>query len=304
MESMKRKKKQRSRTIRNAGALLLIITVLAGLIYSAFFPRAILVEVARVERKTFHEVIRSDGILRSKDRFVVPAFAEGDIRRVDLKVGDTVRKGETITELFWDVRYEPVKSPIDGVVSKIFRESAGPIRRGEPIVEVINPHRLEVVAELLTGDAIRVAPGNPAKIENWGGKEPLSAIVTRVSQAGFVKVSALGVEEERTEVSMNLENVPEAIMSHLGSTFHVDVEIEISTAPNALVLPEGALFREGADWAVFLVKNGRAVKTTVSILARGAGNARIGSEVSEDDSVILYPGDLVKDGSRVRVQGH
>ncbi len=282
-------------------ALITGAAVLVGaLLYTVLVPRPVLVEIARVERKAFRETLQSDGVLRSKERHIVPAFADGDIRRVDLKVGDTVRKGQAVAELFWDVKYRPVRSPIDGVVSKVFRESAGPIRRGDPIVEVIDPARLEVVAELLTTDAARVSAGDPAEIGSWGGEPPLKARVSRVSRAGFTKQSALGVEEERTEVTMALEDVPDSVLSRLGSTFHVDVAIEISSVPDALVIPEGALFRDGPDWAAYVVRDGRAAKAALKPSARGGGLAMIGNDLREGEEVIVFPGDLVREGVRVR----
>lgn len=276
------------------------VAAIAALIYVVGTPRPIVVEIATVKRAPFREVIKSEGILRSKVRHIVPAFAEGDIKRVGLKTGDPVRKGQAITDLFWDIKYEPVKSPIDGVISKVFRESAGPIHRGEPIVEVVDPNQLEVVSELLTTDAARVRTGNPASVSGWGEEQALSASVARVSKAGFVKQSALGVEEEKTEVTMELKNIPENVLSRVGSTYHVDVSIEISKQENALVIPVGALFRDGALWAVYRISSGRAVRTNVDLLARGSGEVMLGGGINEGDQIVVFPGDLVKDGTRVR----
>lgn len=277
------------------------ITAFAGLIYMIVVPRSVSVEAAKVKRSDFREIIKSDGVLRSKHRYTVPAFADGDIKRVDLKVGDSVKKGQAVTALYWDVKYDPVKSPITGVVSKVYRESAGPIRRGEPILEVVDPAQLEVMAELLTSDAVRVKLGNPATIEGWGGELPLSCEVVGVSKAGFIKQSALGVEEEKTEVTMNLKDVSKNILARLGNTFHVDVSIEISKHENALVIPVGALFRDGPLWAVYKITDERAIKVNVVPTARSSGESMIESGVNEGDLVVAFPGDLVKDGARVRM---
>lgn len=275
---------------------------LVVLFYLILAPRAVKVDVAKVTVGPFQETIRSDAILRSKDRYTVPAFADGDIKRVSWRVGDPVKKGATITELLWDVRYVPVRAPISGVISKVYRESAGPIRRGEPIVEIIDPSKLEVMAELLTTDAIRLRPGFRAWIQDEPGGPKIEARVTRVSKAGFVKPSALGVEEERTEVTADLVNPPKKFIANVGSNFHVSAVFIVSERERALKVPVGALFRDGPQWAVYVVKDGRAHKVTVEVSALGPQEAAIGSGLTEGQEVLVYPGDLVKDGSRLRIE--
>ncbi len=293
---LKRGKPKTILTITITGA------ALVALLYVIFVPRPVQVEVATVTTGLFQETIRADGILRSKERYTVPAFAEGDIKRVSLKVGDPIKKGEKITELYWDVKYDPVRAPISGVVSKVYRESAGPIRRGEPIIEIVDPSRLEVMAELLTTDATRLRPNIEAWIENWSGGKPIEARVTRVSKAGFTKQSALGVEEERTEVTADLINTPASVLENVGSTFHVDVTFKISETANALKVPIGSLFRDGSDWAVYLDVKGRARKKKVEVISLGAQEASIKAGLSAGDRVLVYPGDLVRDGTRIRAQ--
>ena len=280
-------------------APVLIILIIFNII---FVPRPIRVETAKVAAESFQETIRADAVLRSKERYVVTAFSDGDIKRVILKVGDSIMKGDSITELFWDQHFESVRAPIGGVVSKVFRDSAGPIRRGEPILEIIDPNRLEVVAEVLTTDAVKLHPGGRVWIESWSGKKSIEAFVTRVSKAGFVKQSALGVEEERTEVTADLNESFESELENMGSTFHVEVLFQVSETPNALTVPAGALFRDGIDWAVYKAEKGRARKQKVGVFAIGAKKARIISGLSAGEEVLLYPGDLVKDGSRIRTQ--
>jgi HlyD family secretion protein len=281
-------------------AIAIVGFALLTLLYVILIPRPVQVDVATVVTSSFQEIIRGDGILRSKERYTVPAFAEGDIKRVSLKVGDPIKKGEKITELYWDVKYDPVRAPISGVVSKVYRESAGPIHRGEPIIEIVDPSRLEVMAELLTTDAVRLPPNAEAWIENWSGGKPLEAKVTRVSKAGFTKQSALGVEEERTEVTADLINPPARALDNVGSTFHVDVTFKISETANAIKIPVGSLFRDGLDWAVYVDESGRARKKKVEVGSLGTQEASIKSGLNPGDVVLVYPGDLVKDGGRIR----
>jgi HlyD family secretion protein len=292
----------KQKTMKFAITIAIIFGALAGLIYFIFAPQAIEIEAAKVRIRLFKVTLRADGILRSKERYTVPAFADGDIKRVTLKVGDSIKKDDLITELFWDIKYEPLRAPVSGVISKVHRESSGPIRRGDPIVEIIDPTQLEVVAELLTTDAVRLPQGAIAWIDDWSGGPPIRAKVSRISKAGFTKQSALGVEEERTEVTANLVDAPPQVLDRLGSSFHVDVTFEISQSNNALTIPVGALFRDGSTWAVFVAENGRARKRTVNVLAIGSEDASLLSGVTEGEIVLVYPGDLIKDNTPVHLR--
>jgi len=299
---MEQKKPKRRRVLWITGTLLL----LSGLVWM-FRPKAVEVEVAQVKQRDFIESIEADGILRSKRRIIVPAFAMGEMGRVDLKVGDPVKKGQTITTLFWDLERSPLRSPITGVVSKVFRESEGPVQRGEPVVEVLDPRELEVAVDVLTLDASRIRPGNPARIRGWGEDGTIPAKVIRVSKAGFVKVSALGVEEERTEVVLAIELGPRVLPKEWGSTFHVDVEIEVQRMTNQWVVPVGALVREGEGWMVWRLHQGRARATLVEVRAISGGWAALEPEsvvrekgLGSGEAVILYPGDLIQKEMRVR----
>lgn len=271
-----------------------------GLLYLVLVPRPVAVEVVAVKRGEFKEKILADGILRSKDKYTVPAFADGDIKRMPLQVGDPVKKGEIITELYWDVKFEPVRAPIEGVVSKVYRDSAGPIRRGDPIVELIDPKRLEVMAELLTTDAVRLKEGGPMEVLHWPGADEVRGAITRISKAGFVKPSALGVEEERTEVTADLKSLPSNLAARAGSTFHVDIAFDVAEIKDALKVPVGALFRDGSAWAVYVDSSSRATLKHVELAGKNAEEAAIAAGLAEGERVLVFPGDLVKDGTRIK----
>jgi HlyD family secretion protein len=202
--------------------------------------------------------------------------------------------------LYWDIKYVPVKSPIAGVITKVFRESAGPIHRGEPIIEVVDPSDLEIVSELLTTDAAKVKVGNLATATGWGDSKSIQARVSKISKAGFVKISALGVEEERTEVIMEPEKLSPEEKIKLGHTFHTLLSIQVASVGSALKIPSGALFRDGSDWAVYQVINNKAQLKHVTLSLRGNEEVVITQGLEEGDLVINYPGDLIKNGTTVK----
>jgi HlyD family secretion protein len=155
------------------------------------------------------------------------------------------------------------------------------------------------VTELLTTDATQVSPGNPVKILNWGGPSELLGQVRVVSRAGFVKASALGVDEERTEVIADLAQIPDRILEHLSHNFHAELRIQTHQVEDALKVPLGALVRQGESWAVYKVLNQRAKLVVIDIGLRNIEEARVHSGVAVDDRIVIYPGERVKDGVRL-----
>ena len=273
--------------------------VLAAAVARFVVPRAIAVETVVIARAPFEETLRADGRIEARDKYNVTAFADGDLRRVTLRVGDRVKKGDPVARLMWDYEKE-LKSPVDGVVSRVLRETAGPIQRGTLILEIADTSRLDVVAEFLTSDAVRLRAGMPLRVEGWGGETPLLSRVANVSRAGYTKTSALGVEEERTDVRGDLADIPPEILSRLGNNYHVDVTVVVSTEAAALTVPLGALFRDGEAWAVYRVEAGRAKTTHVVLGRRNDRDVLVLEGLTEGNRVILYPGDHIKNGLRVK----
>ncbi len=191
-----------------------------------------------------------------------------------------------------------IRSPIEGVVLKRLRESEAVVPAGEPLLELGDPSRIEIVSDLLSSDAVKVKPGAAVLLEQWGGDRPIRARVRRVEPSGFMKVSALGVEEQRVNVVMDFDD-PLTAWSALGDGYRVEVRIEVSEAEGALRAPISSLFRRGEQWAVFAVEGGRAVVRPVQVGRRNGTHAEVLGGLREGESVVLHPSDSLKDGSRV-----
>ncbi len=192
-----------------------------------------------------------------------------------------------------------VRSPVAGAVLRVARESGGPVPPGTPLLEVGDTSRLEVVADLPSADAVQVSPGDAGSVSGWGGGGVLAARVRRVEPAGFTKVSPLGVEEQR--VNVILDPAGEG-WEALGDAYSVDVSIVTREVPDAVRVPSSSLFLHGEGWAVFAVEGNRARLRPVSVVARSGGSAALDRGVATGDRVILYPGDRIADGVRVRVE--
>jgi protein-S-isoprenylcysteine O-methyltransferase Ste14 len=153
------------------------------------------------------------------------------------------------------------------------------------------------VADLLSTDAVQISPGSLVRIDGWGGS-PIQGRVSRIDLAGFLKVSALGIEEQRVHVTIDFVDPPET-WSRLGLDYRVIVHVPVWSSQSMLMAPVGALFRKGDDWAVFVVKDGRARTTLIRIDHRNNRSAEIVSGMAAGDRVILHPSDRVEDGVRV-----
>lgn len=190
-----------------------------------------------------------------------------------------------------------VTSPIQGRVLRVLRESAGPIAAGTPLVEVGDPAELEVSAELLSGDAASVRAGAVGAISRWGEGQPLAARVRRVDPAAYTKVSALGLEEQRVRVVLDLvEPPPEG----LGHDYRVDVSITTWSGAGVLRVPSTALFRSGHRWMVFAIRDGRARSTAVDVGPSDGTWSVVERGLAEGDRVVVQPSDELREGMRVR----
>jgi len=190
-----------------------------------------------------------------------------------------------------------LRAPVTGRILKIIQDSEAVIQPGTPLVDVGDPLDLEVVADLLSTDAVQIQNGAPVRIDGWGGP-PIRGRVVRVDPAGFVKVSALGIEEQRVRTTIDFADPPEA-WSRLGHDYRVIVHVTVWSADDVLSVPVGALFRQGDQWAVFAVKDGRANATVVTIGHRNGRMAEVLSGLSAGDRVVLHPSDRVRKGVSV-----
>ena len=191
-----------------------------------------------------------------------------------------------------------IRSPVSGHILRIYQESEAIVAAGAPILEVGDPHDdLEVVAELLSSDAVKVSRGDRVIIDKWGGAEALSGKVERIEPLGFTKVSALGVEEQRVNTIIDFEKRNDD--ERLGDGYRVEARIVIWEDANALRVPASALFRVDGEWAVFRVEAGRARQAVIKIGRNNGVDAEVLEGLEEGDAVILFPGGAIEDGALV-----
>lgn len=191
-----------------------------------------------------------------------------------------------------------INSPVNGRVLRVIRESEGFVRAGDGLVEIGNPEKLEIVVDLLSIDAVKVSPGDSAIIENWGGEQSLAAQVRRVEPLGFTKVSALGIEEQRVNVILDITS-PAAEWGTLGHGYHVDVRVVLWEGESVLKAPLTALFRHGDEWAVFVEEKGKARQRIIEVGNTTSSSAEILSGLKAGERIVVYPGEGIGEGVRI-----
>jgi HlyD family secretion protein len=188
-----------------------------------------------------------------------------------------------------------IYAPIDGQVLRVLQESSAVLPAGTPLMEVGDAKNLELEVDVLSTDAVRISPGDTVLVEHWGGDEPLKGRVRLVEPAAFTKISALGVEEQRVNVIADLTDEA-ARRSNLGDGFRFEARIVTWEGDDVLQAPTAALFRHKEDWAVFVVNGKHAHLRVVQLGHRNPDAAEVLGGLDEDERVVIYPSDRIKDG--------
>lgn len=191
-----------------------------------------------------------------------------------------------------------IRTPARCRILRVLEKSERVVAAGTPLVVLSNPNKIEIVVDLLSNDTVKVKPGAPVIIENWGGTTPLRARVRAIEPYGFTKVSALGIEEQRVNVIADFVDAPDG----LADGYRVDARIVIWEGPGVLKIPASALFRVGREWNVFSIERGKTRPVSVEVGHRNSTEAEILQGLDENAQVILHPANDLKEGARVVVR--
>lgn len=189
----------------------------------------------------------------------------------------------------------PVFAPAAGRVLRVMETSERVVAPGTPLIEVGDAGGLEIVVDVLTTDAVQIEPGDPVEITEWGGGYPLTGRVRLVEPSAFTEISALGVEEQRVNVLIDLDRTP----AELGAGYRVQAAIATWIGSDVLAVPTGALFQQDGSWYAFVADGGEAVRTEVQLGERSADAAVVEAGLEEGDRVILFPSGEIEDGTAI-----
>ena len=222
-----------------------------------------------------------------------------EVARYELEAARTVidQSAERTTDL--PREHIPVRAPIDGQILKVARDCDGPVRTGEPLLEVGDPSALEIEVDLLSADAVKIKSGMKVLFDRWGGDQILEGTVHLIEPVGTTKVSALGVEEQRVLVISKL-TTPTEIWTRLGDGYRVEARFILWQQQQILQVPESSLFRYKNGWALFIASDGYAKRRIVKTGKRNGLMAQILEGVAEGEMVINHPSDNIEDGRSIK----
>jgi HlyD family secretion protein len=189
-----------------------------------------------------------------------------------------------------------VRSPAAGRVLRVIEASERAVAPGEPLVDIGDAESLEVIVDVLSTDAVRIRPGTPILVDDWGGGSPVRGTVKSIEPEAFTRISALGVEEQRVNVIGSLDEIPPS----LGVGYRIEARFIVHESSDVVRVPLGGLFRIGDAWNAFVIQDGRAVRRVVKVGARGEEFAEALDGLRPGDEIILYPSDRIDEGVRVR----
>jgi HlyD family secretion protein len=257
-------------------------------------------ELRRIEVLAKEQIISTQELEQVQSRETVTAkevaAAESALRQAETELAEFTLASSAVSASAKSIE---VKAPVSGRVLRVFEESSRVIQAGAPVVEIGDPLDLEIVIEVLSRDGAAISPQTKVYLEQWGGGAPLEARVRYVEPAAFTKISALGVEEQRVNVIADFVTPPEQ-RATLGDAFRVEARIVVWESENVLKVPSGALFRHGRDWAVFMFEGGRAKLRRVETGRSSGTETQIIKGLHANEEVVLYPGDRIKENSRIK----
>ena len=194
-----------------------------------------------------------------------------------------------------------VRAPVAARVLKLVHESEGLVQAGQPLLEIGNAETLEIAVEVLSTQAVQIAPGAKVLLDRWGNDTTLHGVVRTIEPTGFTKISALGVEEQRVRVIVDITS-PRELWRRLGDGYRVEARFVIWEGQDILQIPASALFRYNKNWAVFAVENGRAKIRALTLGQRAGLIVQALSGIQAGEQVITHPEEKIKDGTRVQVR--
>jgi HlyD family secretion protein len=258
-------------------------------------------ELRRIEQMFSAGTISPQELESAKMRETVAArdvvAAEGALRQVEAELAVTGLAGGPAS--LRAASPIEVRANATGRILHVFQESARAVAQGTPLLEIGDPADLEVIVEMLSRDGAAIAAGAPVSLEQWGGPVALKGRVRLVEPAAFTKYSALGVEEQRVNVVVDITS-PREQWTSLGDNFRVEARVITWESDRALKVPASGLFRQGNAWAAYVVRGGKAALVPVQAGRSGGGEIQVTEGLQEGDEIILYPGDRIKDGQRVK----
>ena len=233
--------------------------------------------------------------------------AEAEIKQVEQKLRVLQRGTRTevvqqadarLAKAIHQLNLASITSPIDGVVLERHEQGNRALNSGHKLLLLGKLEQLEVEADVLTQDALLLSPGGPVTLELAGSDKTFAGKVRRVEPAGFTKVSALGVEQQRVRVIVALGKRPDG----LGVGYRLHARFITATREAALIVPRFSVLQSpDGRFYVFKIVNGQLKKQHVKIGLRSDLMLEIVSGLELTDDVVATPDANLKSGQQVSI---
>ncbi len=196
-----------------------------------------------------------------------------------------------------DLKLTNVRSPINGVVLEKYDEGDSTLPAGKQLLLIGNLDDLEVVAEVLTQDAMKISPGSEVFLYPSLGTKPLPAKVKRIDPAGFTKLSSLGVEQQRVNVIVALNGQHHG----LGVGYRVQARFFVGSKSNTLLVSRFSVM-QSADGSFYVLKvqDGKIKKQPIKIGLRNDLQLEVVSGLKDKDVIVAKPDTTMEEGTKVK----
>ena len=253
------------------------------------------IETAKVVQGTYEEVLLADGVTPVNEKFSIFSPVSGVLRRIQKNVGDAVFKGEVIAIIDWDIGRK-IRSPINGKILKIYRESEGPVSMEEKLLDIGDTKQMSLVVKILSEDMSNLDVGDRVEISGFS-EEIIQGKVSKIEPSAITEISSLGVEEQKVPVWIEFP-----IPNSMGEGYKLEAKILLFEEEDSLLIPSSSLIRKGDEWNVFVVSKNRARKRSITVVNQSEGLAKVQSGLKINEEVILYPSEEIKDGTKIKIE--
>ncbi|HUU42705.1 MAG TPA: HlyD family efflux transporter periplasmic adaptor subunit [Planctomycetota bacterium] len=232
-----------------------------------------------------------------------------------------------------DLQLAVVRSPIKGVVLERYEQGDGYLAAGQELLLVGDLDRLEVIADVLTEDAMKIAPNSRVELGPVPGVGTLDARVERIEPQGFTKLSSLGVEQQRVNVIVAFEKkrrepqdenatsegqgeeifgegsgdraaaAPEEKWRKLGVGYRLQARFLTGAKADALILPRYAVMQSpDGGYYVLKIEDGKLRKQPITLGLKSDLDLEITSGLTETDVVIAHPDATMEEDTRAKAK--
>ncbi len=273
-----------------------------------FIPRQQLEEARLAEVSAAHAAHEVDGRVQAQDAVVAAAArqVETSTRLAERRLAERGALQSQLQSARADLRgarHEAAQAnlvaPVDGLVLKRLETGPGHFPAGTRILEIGRMQDLEVLAEVLTQDAMTLKPGTPVQLQAWDSGPPFRGTVRLLEPAGFTKPSSLGVEQQRVEVRIRPESVPPG----LGVGYRVQATFVTETRRDVLLVPRSCLMQDpGGGWYAFVVDQDTLRRRPVRPGLQGDLQIEVLEGLREGEEVVAIPDSTFQEGQKIRMK--